>query len=41
MRALIIGAGKAGWRLAETLCGERHDVVVVDNDAQALSDLES
>lgn len=41
MRALIIGAGKAGWHLAETLCKEGHDVVVVDNNVQALSDLES
>lgn len=40
MRVLIIGAGRASWRLTEQLCRDKHDVVVVDRDAQALADLE-
>jgi len=41
MRILIVGAGKAGWHLAETLCQEKHDVVVIDRDAEALAELEA
>ncbi len=38
MRVLIIGAGNAGRRLAERLCEERHDVVLVDQDARRLEE---
>lgn len=40
MRALIIGAGDAGTRLAQKLCSENYEVVVIDEDAMALSKLE-
>jgi trk system potassium uptake protein TrkA len=38
MRVLIIGAGNAGRRLAARLCEERHDVVLVDQDARRLEE---
>ncbi len=41
MRALIIGAGDAGTRLAQKLCSENHEVVVVDDDFNALNKLET
>lgn len=41
MRALIIGAGDAGTRLAQKLCSENHEVVVVDDDSSALTKLEA
>ncbi len=40
MRALIVGAGNAGTRLAHKLCEENYEVVVVDQDAAALNELE-
>jgi trk system potassium uptake protein TrkA len=41
MRIIIIGAGRGGSHLAATLCREKHDVVVVDQDAHALAELEA
>lgn len=41
MRTLIIGAGAAGQQLAQRLCAERHDVVVVDIHPEPLSELEA
>lgn len=41
MRIVIVGAGKAGWHLAETLCLEKNDVVLVDRSATALGEVES
>jgi len=41
MRALIIGAGNAGSRLAQKLYAENYDVVVVDQDSEALAELEN
>jgi trk system potassium uptake protein TrkA len=41
MRILIIGAGNAGQQLALRLCEEKHSVVMVDTDPQALSIAES
>ncbi len=41
MRILIIGAGNAGRQLALRLCEEKHSVVMVDTDAQALIEAES
>lgn len=40
MRIVVIGAGRGGWHLSEVLCQHKHDVVVVDQDAQALAELE-
>ena len=39
MRILIIGAGNAGRHLAGKLSEERHDIVIVDNDAAALQEI--
>src|SRR5690554_3602445 len=36
MRIVIIGAGKLGYKLAETLSSDDHDVTVVDQNDQAL-----
>jgi trk system potassium uptake protein len=41
MRVLIIGAGNAGRQLAERLCDEKHSVVMVDADSQALAEAEA
>lgn len=30
MHVIIVGAGEVGWYLADRLCGERHDVVVIE-----------
>ncbi len=32
MRIIVIGAGKVGYKLAEHLTSEEHDVTVIDND---------
>jgi trk system potassium uptake protein TrkA len=34
VHVIIVGAGEVGWYLAERLGGERHDVVVVEQDEQ-------
>jgi trk system potassium uptake protein TrkA len=39
MRILIIGAGNAGRHLAAKLSDERHDIVIVDNDEEALDEI--
>lgn len=39
MRILIIGAGSAGRHLAEKLSEERHDIVIVDKDENALEEV--
>ena len=41
MRIIIVGAGTAGRHLATGLCKSKHDVVLVDNDAQALEEAET
>jgi trk system potassium uptake protein TrkA len=41
MRALIAGAGNAGWRLAERLCAEGHEVVLVDQNQRRLDEVAS
>lgn len=41
MRALIIGAGNAGSRLAQKLYAENYDVVVIDRSAEELGNLEN
>lgn len=39
MRVIIIGAGESGRHLAAKLCELKHDVVVVDSDAEALKEI--
>ena len=34
MRAVIIGAGKIGYNIAETLSQEGHDVFVIEKDEE-------
>ncbi|MDH3982059.1 MAG: Trk system potassium transporter TrkA [Kiritimatiellaceae bacterium] len=41
MRIVIIGAGNAGRQLAKRLCEEKHSVVMVDVDLQALAQAEA
>ena len=35
MRAVIIGAGKIGYNIAQTLSQEGHDVIVIEQDEEA------
>ena len=37
MRIVIIGAGKVGYQIAESLSDESYDIVVIDNDEEALN----
>ena len=39
MNIIIVGCGKVGFTLAETLSSEGHDISVVDNKEDALSRL--
>jgi trk system potassium uptake protein TrkA len=41
MRIIIIGAGNAGRQLASRLCEEKHSVVMIDADPQALAQAEA
>ncbi|MBP7829247.1 MAG: Trk system potassium transporter TrkA [Kiritimatiellae bacterium] len=41
MRVLIVGSGNAGRNLAEKLCDEKHDVVLVDNRQEPLTEVQS
>jgi trk system potassium uptake protein TrkA len=41
MRIVIIGAGNTGKNLADKLCSIGHDVIVIDNDARALTNIEA
>jgi trk system potassium uptake protein TrkA len=41
MRIVIIGAGNAGRQLAMRLCEEKHSVVMIDANAQALAQAEA
>ncbi len=41
MKILIIGAGNAGEQLALRLCEEKHSVVMIDSDPDALANAES
>lgn len=41
MRIGVIGGGAAGRLLARRLCGERHDVIVIDHRPEPLAELES
>lgn len=37
MRVIVIGAGKLGYEIARLLSEENHDIVVIDNDPDALA----
>ncbi|MBP0973986.1 MAG: NAD-binding protein, partial [Oscillospiraceae bacterium] len=39
MNILIVGCGKAGSILAETLCNEGHDITVMDTDREVVNNL--
>ena len=39
MRVIIVGCGRVGTHLANTLCAERHEVVVIDRSPTAFSQL--
>ena len=41
MRLLIIGAGRTGKKLANKLCSMGHDVIMIDNNANALTNVDS
>jgi trk system potassium uptake protein TrkA len=41
MRILLLGAGTSGRMLAARLCAEQHDVVLVDQNAKALEQVEA
>ena len=41
MRLLIIGAGRTGKKLANKLCSMGHDVIMIDNNANALTNIDS
>lgn len=40
MRIIIIGAGKVGYQLAETLSKDLYDVIVIDRDEQVLKNVQ-
>ncbi|MCD8008335.1 MAG: NAD-binding protein [Clostridiales bacterium] len=39
MKIIIVGCGKVGYTLADTLSGEDHDVTVIDNNQEKLDRL--
>ena len=39
MKCIIIGCGKVGITLAEQLCQENHDVVIMDASAKRMQDI--
>ncbi len=41
MKIIIIGAGRVGLGVAESLVSEKNDITVIDNDAECLRDLQS
>ena len=40
MKIIILGAGRVGYSVAESLVSERNDITVIDTDATRLRDLE-
>ncbi|HHX77319.1 MAG TPA: Trk system potassium transporter TrkA, partial [Firmicutes bacterium] len=40
MKVIIIGAGKVGLQLVESLLNEKHDVIVIDNDQEVINRLD-
>ena len=41
MRIVVVGAGKLGYSIAERLSQEEYDVIVVDNDASRLQNVQA
>ena len=41
MKIIILGAGRVGYSVAESLVSERNDITVIDTDGQRLRDLEA
>eukprot|EP01034_Spumella_vulgaris_P003328 gene3328-4287_t len=41
MKIIILGAGRVGESVADSLVSERNDITVIDTDAERLRDLES
>ena len=39
MNIIIVGCGKVGWTLAEQLCNEEHQVVVIDTNSEKIQQL--
>lgn len=39
MRAIVVGAGKLGFEIARLLAAEGHDIVVIDNEEEALTEV--
>ena len=39
MNIIIVGCGKVGWTLAEQLCNEEHQVVVIDTNSDKIQQL--
>lgn len=37
MKIVIVGSGNVGYHLADLLVGERHDIVVIDNNTETLN----
>ncbi len=37
MRVIVVGAGKVGYQIAETLAEENYDVVVLDRNPEVIS----
>jgi len=40
MRVIIIGAGKVGYQIADTLSNENYDIIVIDQDEQVINKVE-
>ena len=41
MKVIILGAGRVGQSVAESLVSEHNDITVIDTDAERLRELES
>ncbi|HHZ00384.1 MAG TPA: NAD-binding protein, partial [Tissierellia bacterium] len=37
MKIVIVGGGKVGYTLAQQLSSEKHDITLVDNNAEVLA----
>ena len=40
MKIIILGAGRVGYSVAESLVSERNDITVIDTDAARLAELQ-
>ncbi|MGE4330074.1 NAD-binding protein, partial [Diaphorobacter sp.] len=41
MKIIILGAGRVGYSVADSLVSEQNDITVIDTDAERLRDLEA